>query len=533
MEHGNRVSPTPTNPMSWTGYVITLQGTTKVYSSDTAYVNGPGPNGYQGLYGVDIYSDTQKVGYYQIADITTDPNTWLFYYRNNTAENSTYATVEDQGYYSEPYMNNTGPVNMYIYHWNSSGHNIPDCPIYLLFDPFKNSSTTFFDGQSHLWTAPAKDPAMAMKPNWFHLIWQYHNATTNKDQIVYKKIKPSVEANIESTPYQMYIGNGTNPAITSYVSRISNISNHTAVVYIAGGVIVVVTTRDDAEELKWTPPVVIGPGAFPDIVARGDKLYCAYVNNGNLYVTMSADDGGNWTTPEQINDVNGTVSAEENEIDIHSAGVVWVDTRGADKEIYYAPLPGLANDPPNPPTIDGPTSGNAGAHCQYGFTALDPNDDNVSYFIDWGDHTTSGWLGPNPSGQEIVVNHTWTQKGAYTIAAKAQDIYDDESNWSTFNVSMHGPRTFLIGLIHNLTFSGDYITFNPTLVLAVWLSPFSFTTYASGQIMISKNHTGVLGKRFIVGMFSVTVLTKFSLSKFDHNRHSSFPLVFPREIIDL
>jgi len=61
---------------------------------------------------------------------------------------------------------------------------------------------------------------------------------------------------------------------------------------------------------------------------------------------------------------------------------------------------------------------------------IDPESQDVRYFIDWGDGSNSGWIGPYPSGQETLINHTWTQIGAYAITAKAKDIFNDESNWS-------------------------------------------------------------------------------------------------------
>ena len=40
--------------------------------------------------------------------------------------------------------------------------------------------------------------------------------------------------------------------------------------------------------------------------------------------------------------------------------------------------------------------------------ATDPDGDNVLYYIDWGDGTNSGWLGPYPSGQQASAQKTWS-----------------------------------------------------------------------------------------------------------------------------
>lgn len=96
----------------------------------------------------------------------------------------------------------------------------------------------------------------------------------------------------------------------------------------------------------------------------------------------------------------------------------------------------LENDPPNDPTIDGPTNGKAGTSYDYTFTAVDPDGTNIWYYVDWGDDTNSGWVGPYASGQEMVLSHTWDERGTYTIKAKAKDPYDEEGPWGSLEVTM-------------------------------------------------------------------------------------------------
>jgi hypothetical protein len=434
---GIAYSATPTDPVSWTGYIITLTGTTMVYSSDTSYVIGPEPTDYKGLFGVDMYYDTEQVGFYQIADITTDPSTWLFYYWTDPALNPTYATIEDCGYYSEPYNGNRGPANMYIYHWNDLGYDIQDCPMYYITNIEVGGATMFFDAQSHLRTAPAKDPAMAMLPDWFHVAWEYHNATTDTDQIVWKKMDATVEADIEFTPYQKYVADGTNPEIAAFQA---GSAYNVAIVYVDGSNVKCVYSADDGT--TWSSPVTVAAGSYPALCVIGTKLYCAYIDGGNLFLKTSENGGETWSAAEQINDEPGTVSAEENSVDIHSAGIVWVDTRGADKEIYYAAVPGVENNPPGAPSIDGPASVKRKVKIDYTLNAVDPEGDDVYYYVDWGDTTNSGWVGSSASGVDVIVNHTWAKKGTYTVKAKAKDVNDAESDWTTLEVIV--PRTVSI-----------------------------------------------------------------------------------------
>jgi hypothetical protein len=91
--------------------------------------------------------------------------------------------------------------------------------------------------------------------------------------------------------------------------------------------------------------------------------------------------------------------------------------------------------PPTTPTISGPPTGKAKQPYDYTFNSTDPNGDNVSYYIDWGDNTNSGWLGPYSSGVAVTQSHTWTTKGTYIIKAKAKNIYG-ESDWGALTVTM-------------------------------------------------------------------------------------------------
>ena len=87
------------------------------------------------------------------------------------------------------------------------------------------------------------------------------------------------------------------------------------------------------------------------------------------------------------------------------------------------------NEPPNAPDITGPSSGTVGEEYEYTIITTDPDEDDVSYEIDWddGESQYSVFL---PSGTEITRNHTWSERGTYTIRVRARDLYYGESNWS-------------------------------------------------------------------------------------------------------
>jgi len=96
----------------------------------------------------------------------------------------------------------------------------------------------------------------------------------------------------------------------------------------------------------------------------------------------------------------------------------------------------IPNNPPVAPDIDGQTSGTAGEEYEYTFFTTDPENDAISYYVDWGDDTNSGWTDFVASETEITLTHTWDEEGTYTIRAKAKDICDAESDWGTLEVVM-------------------------------------------------------------------------------------------------
>ena len=94
------------------------------------------------------------------------------------------------------------------------------------------------------------------------------------------------------------------------------------------------------------------------------------------------------------------------------------------------------NQAPSDPIINGPGSGTAGNPYTYSFTSTDPDGDDISYTIKWGDGGTTAWTTYQASGTAYSESHTWTSQGTYTIQAKAKDIDGAESGWSSFTVKM-------------------------------------------------------------------------------------------------
>jgi pyrrolidone-carboxylate peptidase len=96
-----------------------------------------------------------------------------------------------------------------------------------------------------------------------------------------------------------------------------------------------------------------------------------------------------------------------------------------------------SNMPPNTPTITGETNGKTQTSYDYAIQTTDPEQDKVQYFIDWGDNTNSGWIGPYTSGQTVSVPHSWDSDGTFNVKVKAKDsLTGKESDWATLTVKM-------------------------------------------------------------------------------------------------
>jgi len=75
-------------------------------------------------------------------------------------------------------------------------------------------------------------------------------------------------------------------------------------------------------------------------------------------------------------------------------------------------------------------AGKTGKSYTYSAHTIDPDGDQVFYWFDWDDGTTSGWKGPYNSGQTESVSHVWNAKGTYQVKVKSKDINGVESVWS-------------------------------------------------------------------------------------------------------
>jgi len=88
------------------------------------------------------------------------------------------------------------------------------------------------------------------------------------------------------------------------------------------------------------------------------------------------------------------------------------------------------NQPPAPPYLSGPTSGNIGDALTYTFSTTDPEGQEIAYMVAWGDTSAVAWSTNCASGQQMTRTHSYADSGVYHLKVKARDAQLAESDWS-------------------------------------------------------------------------------------------------------
>jgi len=100
-------------------------------------------------------------------------------------------------------------------------------------------------------------------------------------------------------------------------------------------------------------------------------------------------------------------------------------------DVWLIKIASLGNQNPYTPSKPiGSSHGKIGMKYNYSSCAIDPNGDQLYYKWDWGDNTSSDWLGPYGSDMICNASQIWDREGTYSVKVKARDIYGLESEWS-------------------------------------------------------------------------------------------------------
>lgn len=199
-------------------------------------------------------------------------------------------------------------------------------------------------------------------------------------------------------------------------------------------------------------PITISEEISPSVAAPGASVVISGVavstgsgdpiQNGAISIEIPST-GDSWST---ITNSDGQYSktiiaptmSDDTPIgrETGSGGVIVQCNSGGQSGYRVQTLTTVQDIPPAVPTIQGPTQGKPGTSYSYTIVTTDSENDEVFYFVDWGDSTNSSWIGPYSSGDVIIQSHTWSKKGSYDIKAKAKDHHGLESDWGTFEITM-------------------------------------------------------------------------------------------------
>ncbi|KYK34652.1 MAG: hypothetical protein AYK22_05025 [Thermoplasmatales archaeon SG8-52-3] len=119
---------------------------------------------------------------------------------------------------------------------------------------------------------------------------------------------------------------------------------------------------------------------------------------------------------------------------------------------WSEPLEVIINEnlEPNEVKINGPRIGRTGKSLTFSFTASDPENHDVFYYVMWGDGTNSDWTGPYTSGEEIKIDHTYIEGGQTIIFAKAKDQYEQEGEQAEFGLFIIKERAIANNLLFRI-----------------------------------------------------------------------------------
>jgi hypothetical protein len=93
------------------------------------------------------------------------------------------------------------------------------------------------------------------------------------------------------------------------------------------------------------------------------------------------------------------------------------------------------------PSLFVPTMAQRGDSVRAWVSSYDKDADSLYFFIEWGDGTESGWVGPVLSATDCVISHAYGDTGVFGVRAKAKDATHETvwSDTSFISVAEYGP----------------------------------------------------------------------------------------------
>jgi len=186
--------------------------------------------------------------------------------------------------------------------------------------------------------------------------------------------------------------------------------------------------------IKWTYNPGSGrviEGATPAHSADGTIYFgvCVGDDEGGEIIAINSDGTEKWRATIADERVESAPAISED-------GTVYIGSSWKPSGGFLHAFGPLDPNAPTAPTITGQTNGNIRKIYTYTFTSTSPLHRNISYLINWGDGTTTDWIGPYNSGYALTLNHSWQSKGTFIIQARAKDTDNLWGSYGTLSVTM-------------------------------------------------------------------------------------------------
>jgi PKD repeat protein len=131
----------------------------------------------------------------------------------------------------------------------------------------------------------------------------------------------------------------------------------------------------------------------------------------------------NWDFGDGVKAIGITASHEYEKPGEYIVNLTVIDNKGeADTDTTYAYITDKANNPPSQPNINGTQNGFVKKSYNYEISAIDADNDDIQYVIDWNDESESTITEYLTNNEIIAVNHFWDLPGSYNISVYAVDI---------------------------------------------------------------------------------------------------------------
>jgi len=196
---------------------------------------------------------------------------------------------------------------------------------------------------------------------------------------------------------------------------------------------------------------------------------------------------------------------------IAADGTVYIGSTGMNYgNGLHAFGPVESNLPPGTPVIWNETFSFPGRVCIFRLTAIDPDHNPIQFYVDWGDGSVTNETQEINSGGSLLLTHTWTVSGFYTIRVKSQDTWGAESNWSAFIVEIKDimlNNVILFGRINNYNYDPDRdeAQFTAKRLWIIDPNPFSIERLTHGEWIYAEHYRGE-STQFTIGFFGCYIL---------------------------